>query len=76
MEKTSYIKQRGIMSKNLKEVIGAVIFGAVLLAMMFGAVLYGTSDSCWYAGMHDSECEYPMGEKECNCYNRFMKKGE
>ena len=58
------------MSKERKEWI--VSFGTIILfwVVMGCAVWYSMSSECWYANMHDSNCEM---NGHCGCYNRFVE---
>lgn len=64
------------MSEEKKELIGSIVFSVILGILFCAGLWYGTSAECWYAGMHDSECENVMADagEGCGCYNRFLEK--
>lgn len=64
------------MSEEKKELIGSIVFSVILGILLCAGLWHGTSAECWYAGMHDSECENVMADEGegCGCYNRFLEK--
>lgn len=62
------------MTDAKKEFLTGLIAVVVMLVVLFLAVWKFTSAECWYAGMHDSKCEYAlyMGKKKCHCYERLV----
>lgn len=58
-----------------KELLGIIIANIVIALFFVFIILYGTSDKCWYANMHDKNCEVTLNDdSECKCYQRFIEK--
>lgn len=54
------------MKEKVETIVGIVIFAIIIVIAFY----VGTSKEFWYAGKHDSKCEFT---ENCGCYERFIK---